>query len=298
MIGQRIVEILLATLAQGSIYALLASGLALIYGVGRIINLAHTAFYMVAAFGYVYFTQGFLRSLGWGIPESIAVTVVGLGLLGVLIYRFLLDRIREHEAAVLLVTISIGMALQELMRISFTSVPAGLPRLIEGKSFILGVEILNDKLLAVGVVAGVIIVLWLLLTKTKLGISIRAVSNDAEIANVVGISVSRTLMITMGIGTALAGVAGILVTSGASVYYAMWLPPLMMILVIVVLGGLGSFKGSFIGAFIIAFVEAMAGNLYPTRAYLGPVFALMVMIIMLAVRPAGLFGTLFEEERL
>jgi branched-chain amino acid transport system permease protein len=216
----------------------------------------------------------------------------------VLVYRFLLDRIREHEAAVLLVTISIGMALQELLRIQFSSLPSTLPRLIEGTTSILGVGILKDQLLTVGVVAGVIIVLWLLLTKTKLGISIRAVSNDAEIASVVGIRVSRTLMVTMGIGTALAAVAAILTTSGGSVYYLMWLPPLTIILVIVVLVGLGSFKGSFIGAFIIAFVEAIVLNLYPTHGYLSQVFAVAVMFIMLVVRPAGLFGTMFEEERL
>lgn len=296
--GHTIAQIIVATLVKGGIYALLASGLALIYGVGRIINLAHTAFYMLAAYGYVYFTQGFRQSLGWGVPESIAVTVVGLGLLGVLVYRFLLDRIREHEAAVLLVTISIGMALQELLRIQFGSVPSTLPRLIEGTTSILGVGILKDQLLTVAVVAGVIIVLWLLLTKTKLGISIRAVSNDAEIASVVGISVSRTLMVTMGIGTALAAVAAILTTSGGSVFYMMWLPPLTMILVIVVLGGLGSFKGSFIGAFIIALVEAIVLNLYPTHGYLSQVFALAVMFIMLVVRPGGLFGVMFEEERL
>ncbi|MGA2670340.1 MAG: branched-chain amino acid ABC transporter permease [Dehalococcoidia bacterium] len=296
--GHTIAQIIVTILVKGGIYALLASGLALIYGVGRIINLAHTAFYMVAAYFYVYLTQGFLHSLGWGVPESIAVTVIGLGLLGVLVYRFLLDRIREHEAAVLLVTISIGMALQEIIRIQFGSLPVILPRLIEGTTTILGVGIVKDQLLTVGVVAGVIIVLWLLLTKTKLGISIRAVSNDAEIASVVGISVSRTLMVTMGIGTALAGVAAILTTSGGSIYYLMWLPPLMMVLVIVVLGGLGSFKGSFIGAFIIAFVEALVLNLYPNHGYLSQVFALVVMIIMLMVRPAGLFGTLFEEERL
>jgi branched-chain amino acid transport system permease protein len=184
------------------------------------------------------------------------------------------------------------------MRIRFTSLPGILPPLITGTTNILGTSILNYQLLTVGVVAGVIIVLWLLLTKTKLGISIRAVANDAEVANLVGISVSRTLMLTMGIGTALAGAAAVLTSSGGSVFYLMWLPPLLMVLVIVVLGGLGSFKGSFIGAFLIGFVEALVLTFYPTHGYLSQVFALAVMVIVLIVRPAGLFGTLFEEERL
>lgn len=290
MIGQ----IIVLTLVKGGLYALLASGLALIYGVGRIINLAHTAFFMIAGYGLFYFTQ----SLGWGLPESIAVTVVGIGLLGVLVYRFLLNRIREHQATVLLMTIALGMVFQHLMLLSFGSIPRTLPVLIGGTTEILGFKIFNYQLLTVGVVAVVITVVWLILTKTKMGISIRAVANDAEIANLMGISVSRTLMITMGIGTALAGVAAILSTSGGSVFYLMWLPPLMMVLVIVVLGGLGSFKGSFVGAFIIALVEAVVLTLNPTHGYLSQVFALAAMVIVLVVRPGGLFGTIFEEEKL
>ena len=104
-------RIIVLTLVKGSTYAILASGLALIYGVGRIINLAHTAFMMLAAYGIWYFAV----SSGWGMAESIAVTVVGTGLLGLLIYRFLINRIREHQAAVLLMTIALGMAIQEII---------------------------------------------------------------------------------------------------------------------------------------------------------------------------------------
>jgi branched-chain amino acid transport system permease protein len=105
-------------------------------------------------------------------------------------------------------------------------------------------------------------------------------------------------MVTMGIGTALAGVAAVLVAPLQGVIYYMWLAPLTMVLVIVVLGGLGSIKGSIIGAFIIALVEALVFTLIPTLAYLYTVAALAVMVVMLVVKPAGLFGTLFEEERL
>jgi len=94
------------------------------------------------------------------------------------------------------------------------------------------------------------------------------------------------------------GVAAVLVAPLQGVIYYMWLAPLMMVLVIVVLGGLGSIKGSIIGAFIIGLVEALVFTLMPTHAYLYTVAALAVMVVMLVVRPAGLFGTLFEEERL
>jgi len=95
------------TLVYGSSYAILATGLALIYGVGRIINLAHTAFLMMGA----YLIWFLVSTLGWGFPQSIAAVVVGIGLLGALVYRFLLHRIREHQAAVLLMTIALGMVM-------------------------------------------------------------------------------------------------------------------------------------------------------------------------------------------
>jgi branched-chain amino acid transport system permease protein len=268
--------------------------MSLIYGVGRIVNLAHTAFFMLAAFGLYYFTS----RLGWPMAASIVVAIVGVAALGLLIYRYLLDRIRQHGAAVLIVTVALAMAIQELMLKGFGSLPSSIDYILQGQRQILGIVVYNQQLLTVGIAAVVIVVLWLVLSKTKLGISIRATANDPEVASLMGISVSRTLMVTMGIGTALAGVAAVLVAPLQGVIYYMWLAPLTMVLVIVVLGGLGSIKGSIIGAFIIALVEALVFALIPTMAYLYTVAALAVMVVMLVVKPAGLFGTLFEEERL
>jgi len=295
--GSQVLQVLVLTMVKGSVYALLASGLSLIYGVGRIVNLAHTAFFMLAAYGMFYF----MRSLEWGPLPSIVLTLAGVTLVGLLVYRFFLDRIRQHHAALLIMTVALAMALQELMRISFhrqTTLPGSVPYLIAGDTTILGVTVLKQELLTLGTVAGVIIILWLLLSKTKLGIAIRATANDAEVANLMGISVPRTLMLTMGIGTGLAGVAAVLMAPISGVIYYMWMSPLMMVLVIVVLGGLGSMKGSIIGALIIAVVEALTFILLPHRTYLATVFALAVMVLVLIVKPGGLFGTIFEEERL
>jgi len=287
-------QLIVLTILRGCLYSLLALGMSLIYGVGRIINLAHTALFMVAAFGLYYLTV----SLGWPMFASIIVAVVGIAAVGLLVYRYLLDRIRQHGAAVLIVTVALAMAIQELMLKGFGSLPRSIGYIVQGQREILGIVVYNQQLLTVGVAAAVIIILWLVLSKTKLGISIRATANDPEVASLMGISVSRTLMLTTGIGTGLAGVAAVLVAPLQGVIYYMWLAPLMMVLVIVVLGGLGSIKGSIIGAFIIGLVEALVFTLMPTHAYLYTVAALAVMVVMLVVRPAGLFGTLFEEERL
>jgi len=286
--------IIVVTLTSGAVYALLASGLSLIFGVAHIINLAHTAFYMVAAYGLWFFMQ----RLGLNPIASIAITVPAVTLLGLLSYRFLLDRVRQHPQVVLLITIALAMVFQEIMVLLFGSHLHTSPALIAGKTMILGVTVTYQQLLLLGAVAVVMVSLWLFLSKTKLGIAIRATANDAEIANLMGISVPRTLLIATGIATALAAVAGVAVAPLWTIYPYMWTPPLVMVMVIVILGGLGNIKGSFIGAFIIALVEVLVVTLVPAGSFLKMVFALLVLVIVLVVRPGGMFGVVFEEERL
>jgi len=282
------------TLVTGGVYALLAIGFSIIFGNARVINMAHTGFFMLAAYGLWYFT----RSLGIDTIWAILITLPAVTLLGILAYRFLINPIREHLAAVLLMTVALVLAFQELMTTFFKFHYRLLPNLIPGFTEILGVRVLNQHLLTLGIVAVVIVIVWLILAKTKLGIALRATAQDAEIANLMGISVPRTLMITMGIATALAAVAAVAVAPIWTIYPTMWTAPLVMVLVIVVLGGLGSVKGSIIGAFIIALVEELVTNLLPSSSYLSTVFAILAMVIVLSVRPGGLFGVIFEEERL
>jgi len=287
-------RIIILTLVTGGVYALLAVGFSLIFGNARVINMAHTAFFMLAAYGLWYF----MRQLGIGTIWSILITVPAITLLGILAYRYLINPIREHLAAVLLMTVAIAMAFQELMTALFSNNYWSIPALIPGYTDILGVRVTNQYLLTLGIVAVVIVIVWLILTKTKLGIALRATAQDAEVANLMGISVPRTLMITMGIATALAGVAAVAVAPLWTIYPDMWTRPLVMVLVIVVLGGLGSIKGAIIGAFIIALVENLVMTLMPSYSYLSMVFAILTMVIVLSVRPGGLFGVMFEEERL
>jgi branched-chain amino acid transport system permease protein len=282
------------TLVTGGVYALLAVGFSLIFGNARVINMAHTGFFMLAAYGLWYF----MRRLGIDTVWAILITLPAVTLLGILAYRFLINPIREHLAAVLLMTVALVLVFQEAMTAIFSSLYWAIPALIPGFTEIFGVRVLNQHLLTLGIAVVVIIIVWLILAKTKLGIALRATAQDAEIANLMGISVPRTLMITMGIATGLAAIAAIAVAPIWTIFPGMWSTPLVMVLVIVVLGGLGSIKGSIIGAFIIALVQELVVNLMPSYAYLEVVFAILAMVIVLIVRPGGLFGVLFEEERL
>jgi branched-chain amino acid transport system permease protein len=292
--GDTVDLIIIFTLVNGGIYALLAVGFSLIFGVARLINLAHTGFYMLAAYGVWYFSL----QLGLGLIESIIISVVAVTLLGVLSYRFVIDRIREHHAAVLLITLGLAMTFEQLMTLFFTGNYETIPNYVSGFVEILGIRVTNQYMLTLIIVAVVIIVVMLFLTKTKLGTAIRATANDAEIASLMGISVPRTLMITMGIATALAAVAGVVMAPSVIISPALWSSPLVMMMVIVVLGGLGSIKGSVIGAFIIGFVETLITVTLPAGGYLKTTFVLLVMVIVLLVRPGGLFGIMLEEERL
>ena len=286
-------DILVTGLVNGGVYALLAIGFSLIFGVARIVNIAHTAFYMLAA--YCFYTL--LVKTGLGFLISGVIAVGGVTLFSVICYRLVIEPVREHESAVLIATIALALVFQELMLFIFGGHFLGIPSTLEGAVRFLGVSIPYQRLLIL-VVAGVMLAaVWFILYRTRLGLAIRATANDLEVANLMGMNVHRVAMATVAISVALASVAGVVVAPVFVVDPFMWLAPLVTMLAIVVLGGLGSLKGSLIGALIIGYVEAITVFVLPAGAYLKGAVALLIMVVVLLVRPEGLFGVVFEEER-
>ena len=286
-------DILVTGLVNGSAYALLAIGFSLIFGVARIVNIAHTAFYMLAA--YCFYTL--LVKTGLGFLLSGVISVVAVTLFSVLCYRLVIEPVREHEAAVLIATIALALVFQELMLFSFGGHYLGVPSTLEGALRVLGVSIPYQRLLILAVAAAALAASWFLLYRTRLGLAIRATANDLEVANLMGMNVHRVAMATVAVSVALAGVAGVVVAPVFVVDPFMWLAPLVTMLAIVVLGGLGSLKGSVIGALVIGYVEAITVFALPAGAYLKGAVALAIMVAVLLARPEGLFGVAFEEER-
>jgi branched-chain amino acid transport system permease protein len=286
-------NILITGLITGSMLALLAIGFSLIFGVARIVNIAHTAFYMVA--GYCIYVLSAKFGLHPVLGMLIAVVVVTV--LGLLAYKFLIDPIREHEAAVLIATIALAMIFQEAMLLIFTGDYLSVSALIQGYFIVSGVKVFYQQVLTFGVVLVLLAVLWLLLMKTKLGLAIRSTAEDREVANLMGMNESRLAMITMGISVALAGFTGAVIAPLTVLNPYMWMEPLIMMMAVVVLGGLGSIKGSFVAAYILGFTEALVVFLIPKGAFLKGSVALTIMILVLLLRPEGLFGISFEEER-
>ena len=351
-----IAGILVNTLVKGGIYALLAIGFSLIFGVARMLNLAHTAFYMLAAYALytcayllgldpvssivLALVVAFLMSVGtyslfifFRLPSIVSIIlsaviallliwfgtgfILGMGgdvsltkavILSVIFslfiaggaYKLFIERIREHHITVLLITLALAMVFQEYIFLmpAFGGHYLGAPSFVSGYWEIIGVKVSYQNLLTLGASLLVLLGVWALLSKTKLGIAIRATAQDTEVANLMGIDVSRILLIVMGIASALAAIAGVLVAPTLVLEPHMWMPPFIMMLAIIVLGGLGSIKGSFIGAFILALVEVLVVYLLPEGAFLKGAFALAVMVGVLVFRAEGLFGVAFEEERL
>jgi len=286
-------DILVTGLVNGGVYALLAIGFSLIFGVARIVNIAHTAFYMLAAYCfYVLLTK---TGLGFLLSGLISITAVTL--LSVICYRLVIEPVREHDAAVLIATIALALVFQELMLFVFGGNYLGIPSTLEGAVIILGVSIPYQRLLILVVAAVMLLAVWFVLYRTRLGLAIRATANDLEVANLMGMNVNRIAMATVAISVALASVAGVVVAPVYVVDPFMWLAPLVTMLAIVVLGGLGSLKGSLIGALIIGYVEAITVFALPAGAYLKGAVALLIMVAVLLARPEGLFGVAFEEER-
>ncbi len=286
-------NIIITGLITGSMLALLAIGFSLIFGVARIVNIAHTAFYMVA--GYCIYVLSVKLGLHPVVGMLIAVVVVTV--FGLLAYKFLIDPIREHEAAVLIATIALAMIFQEAMLLIFTGDYLTVSALIEGYFILFGVKIFYQQVLTFGVVLVLLAVLWFLLMKTKLGLAIRSTAEDREVANLMGMNDSRLAMITMGISVALAGFTGAVIAPLTVLSPYMWMEPLILMMAVVVLGGLGSIKGSFVAAYILGFTEALVVFLIPKGAFLKGSVALSIMILVLLLRPEGLFGIAFEEER-
>ena len=154
-----------------------------------------------------------------------------------------------------------------------------------------------QHVLALGVAVLALVGTWFLLLRTRVGLGIRCTAQDREVANLMGINVNREIMVAIGISVGMAAIAGAIVAPLRVIDPHMWTHPLIMMLAIVVLGGLGSIKGSFIASYILGFTEALVVFAVPKGAFLqGPV-ALSIMILALLIRPEGLFGVAFEEER-
>ena len=274
----------LNSLALGGVLFTLAAGFSLIFGLMRIANLSHGAYFMLGA--YVGLS---VIDRGYGFVAAVLAAGLAVGLAGAVIERVILRRLAGNSLGQVLATLGIAFVIADFSLWMW----GGDPRPVAGPDFLQGAAQLFGLSfplyrLAVLVFSIVLAIgLWLLLDKTRLGMMIRASVDDMQMARGVGIPSSTLFTIVFALGAALAGIGGVIAAPILSVYPGMDADMLPLALVVVILGGLGSLAGAFIGSFVIGFIYSFGQALFPDLAY---IILFLPMVVILAVRPRGLFG--------
>ena len=267
-----------------AIYAMLAVGFTLIFGVARILNLAHGAFYALGAYGvYVLTAYGHLPLL-----VAAVVSVLFVAGFGAVMERVLVRPLRRSTLAVLMITLAVSLMVEQVLLLTFGSEARNVPSMVDATVAIAGVDISGQRLIAL--TGGIVILggLWLFMQKTRLGAAILAVSQDAEGAQYMGIPSDRIFSIVMALSAGIAAAAGVLVAPFQTVIPGMGLLPLVKSFAIVIVGGLGSIPGSILGALLLGYTETIiAFNISIEWAQIVSVAAVLITLIL---RPAGFFG--------
>lgn len=286
---------LMNALSLGSIYALIALGYTMVYGIIKLINFAHGEIYMIGAF-VGYWTMSVFRL---GFIEALLFAMVICTVLGVLIERIAYRPLRNStRIAALITAIGVSLLLQYTMMRFVGADPRAYPPLPDYMNFSFnlgGVVIKGQQLVIIGISVLLMVLLQFVVKKTRMGKAMRAVSQDPEAAQLMGISVDRTISFTFAIGSALAGAAGVLV----GVYYNsinpfMGIMPGLKAFVAAVFGGIGIIPGALIGAYVIGGAETLVSGLGYSLFRDGVVFA--ILIVILIIKPTGLLGKNVREK--
>ena len=277
-------EILIHGAVSSAIYAMLAVGFTLIFGVARILNLAHGTFYALGAYGAYFFTSHLKLPLFPAALLAIALVAV----FGVVVEKVLVRPMRRSQLAVLMITLAVALVVEQALFLTFGSEYRNVPAFVDTKFSIGGVDVGGQRLLALGASVTLIALLWIFIQRTRLGSAILAVSQDPEAANYMGIPSDRIFSIVMGISAALAAAAGVLAGPFLTVQPTMWLLPIVKAFAIVIVGGLGSIPGSILAALMLGYAETIVGYLISTSWT--EIVSVLATLLMLVFRPAGMFG--------
>jgi branched-chain amino acid transport system permease protein len=278
-------------LVSGAFLALLALGLSVIFGMLGVVNFAHGAFYMLGAFGaYILLTDA-----GVNFWLALAVVPVALGVYGMLMERLLIHRLARLDPLYnFLLTFGVALVLQDLVKREYgvTSQPYPQPAVLR-RSVSLGLfDYPGYQVFVLAASVVVCVVVWYLLTRTRVGMVVRASNERPELTRALGINVGRWVTPVFGFGVALAGFAGVLAAPMRAVNPLMGADLIITVFAVVVIGGLGSIFGSVVAGFGIGVASALC-NLYLPALSQTLVFVLMAAVLLW--RPSGLFGR--EEAR-
>ncbi|MEQ9643240.1 MAG: branched-chain amino acid ABC transporter permease [Alphaproteobacteria bacterium] len=282
-------SVLLSGVVLGSLYALMATGLALVWTTLGIFNFAHGIFIALGA--YVAWQFGTEEGFGLGATIGIVAAVSLLAALGCLIERTLVRPFLGHRnlvLAVVITTLAALIFLENSALLVWGPRFKQLPPLVDGTLAIGGLDIAAHEVLIVLLSPALLLALWAFLRLTYMGAALRAVSQNQDAALMVGIPVPVLFALAFGISAALAAIAGVLLGSIRFITPAMGNEPLVKALIVAIFGGLGSISGTIGGAYVIGMLEAVC--VYFIGLYWTPAALFLCMILVLLVRPQGLFG--------
>lgn len=287
------IQQLINGLSLGSIYALIALGYTMVYGILKFINFAHGEIFMLGAFCGFYTA----KALGVDAPDIpmalviLLITMIVTAVIGVTIEKLAYKPLRNSSKLTVLITaIGVSLFLQYLGQLIFGAAPQSFPTIIENVSFdIAGATIGSNQIVVILSAILLMLALRFIVMNTKMGTAIRAVSNNLTAASLMGININNVISFTFIIGSSLAGAAGILYSINyPSIDPLMGLLPGLKAFIAAVLGGIGNFPGAAVGGIIIGLVETF------TVGYFSPTYrdaiAFAILIIILLVKPTGLFG--------
>jgi branched-chain amino acid transport system permease protein len=273
--------------------ALYALGFAMVYGVSRLPNFAHGALYVLS--GFIVWTL--LNTLGLNYLVSIVLAMLITGVLGAMLYQFVLIRVRGMEISEIIASYAVGLAILEGLRWGgFKGLTYTLPAFIDGSTMIAGIPVDYHRLCVVGIGALAVAALWLFTHYTRVGLALRGMAQDERAAMMLGIDSDLMAVVAMGIGAMLAALAAVLLLPLGSIVVESGYNVLILAIAVCIVGGLGSWMGAVLAAFLIGFAQIL------TVVYLGAHFqmvvALLAIILTLILKPSGIFGRQKElEER-
>jgi branched-chain amino acid transport system permease protein len=276
---------LMTGIALGAVYALLAIGLSLIFGMLTVVNFAHGAFFMVGAFLGVYFLG--LTGNFW---LSLVIAPLVVGAIGLLAERFLVRPLYGRGIDYpLLLTFGLSYVLIDVVRALFgiEGLPSSTPASLRGAVDLGFGHFPLYRLFLIGATAVVVLALWLFLEKTRYGLIIRAGSRDSEIVRVLGVDITKVWWLVFGLGTAIAGLSGVLAAPTRAVNPEMGIHVLAEAFVVTVVGGMGSLPGAVVAGLLVGVVFSMTALVAPAYAEMS-IFVLMALVLL--VRPQEFFG--------
>ncbi len=274
-------------LVTGSFYALLSLGLAIIFGMLRVINFAHGAFYMLGAFGaYIL-----LQQLGVGFWPALVLVPLGIGLLGMVLERTLIRPLyRVDPLYSFLLTFGVALILQDTMRLRFgiQGQPYAMPRELAGAISLGAFVYPTYRLFIILFALAACLAVWYVVERTRVGMVIRAATEKPDLTRALGVDVDRWVTPVFGFGIALAALGGVLAAPMRNVSPLMGAELIVAIFAVVVIGGMGSIAGAVVAGFAVGVLGALGAVFYPPLAN---TLLFILMALVLLIRPAGLFGS-------